>query len=217
MCFSATASFVTAGATALVGTVTLARVRAPHEIPLAATPLLFALQQIAEGLLWLHLPLAPDDAVTARLTLVFLIFAEVFWPAYVPLAVWLVEPSAARRRLMLVCLAVGTGIGCYLLWWILKLPLGAAIVGGHIVYQRDYWQSDLLGLAYLAATGLPLLLSSQRTVVALGAIILVGATVAYVFYWEAFVSVWCFFAAAASVMIFFHFERSRRRLLAASA
>jgi hypothetical protein len=35
--------------------------------------------------------------------------------------------------------------------------------------------------------------------------------VAYVLYWEAFVSVWCFFAAAASAVILWHFELSRRR------
>ena len=62
-------------------------------------------------------------------------------------------------------------------------------------------RSDAVALAYLAATTLPLFLSSQRTVVTLGAIIFVGIAVAYVFYWEAFVSVWCFFAAAASVVI----------------
>jgi hypothetical protein len=58
------------------------------------------------------------------------------------------------------------------------------------------------------AIGLPLLMSSQRTVVVLGAIV-----VAYALYWEAFVSVWCFFAAAASVAILCHFEWSRRSSL----
>jgi hypothetical protein len=42
---------------------------------------------------------------------------------------------------------------------------------------------------------------------ALGAIILIGSVVALAFYWEAFVSVWCFFAAAASGAILFRFFR----------
>ena len=33
------------------------------------------------------------------------------------------------------------------------------------------------------------------------------------FYWEAFVSIWCFFAAAASVVILCHFEWERRQRL----
>jgi len=53
-------------------------------------------------------------------------------------------------------------------------------------------------------------LSSHRTVTTLGFILLVGSVVAYVFYWEAFVSVWCFFAATASGVILFHFEAARR-------
>ncbi len=76
----------------------------------------------------------------------------------------------------------------------------------HIVYVTEYRYSDAIGVAYLAATGLPLLMSSQRTVVVLGAIVLAGLVVAYALYWEAFVSIWCFFAAAASVTILCHFE-----------
>ena len=56
MCFSASASFVTAAITGAIGIVTLTRVNEPRELPFAATPLLFALQQAVEGLLWLNLP-----------------------------------------------------------------------------------------------------------------------------------------------------------------
>ncbi len=218
MCFSATASFVTAGMTAAVGVFSLSRVNDPREAPLAATPLLFAFQQSIEGLLWLDLPVAPDGPVTTSLTLIFLLFAHVFWPVYASAAVLLIESNERRRRLMFICLAVGVGVSAHMLWWILSRPYGAAIQDGHIVYLTNYTPSPALAVAYLAATGLPLVLSSQRTVVALGAIILVGSAVAFVLYWEAFVSVWCFFAAAASLVILGHFEWSRRqRLRMASA
>jgi hypothetical protein len=93
----------------------------------------------------------------------------------------------------------------------LTQPHGAVIVDGHIVYVTEARRSGLIALSYLAATGLPLILSSQRTVVVLGAIVLVGSAVAYAFYWQGFVSVWCFFAAAASIVILGHFELSRRQ------
>jgi len=49
-------------------------------MPLAVTPILFGVQQLTEGLLWLHLPTAPDGPGAANLTLLFLLFAQVFWP-----------------------------------------------------------------------------------------------------------------------------------------
>jgi hypothetical protein len=213
MCFSAPASFVTAGLTGAIGIVALTRVRQPRELPLALTPLLFALQQGIEGLLWLNLPLEPDGPLSNALAFSYLFFAEAFWPVYAPVAVWLIEPSERRRLLMIVCMGVGAGVGGYFLWWIVGHPPLATIQDYHIVYGTGFRQSDVVGIAYLAATGLPLLLSSQRTVVVLGAIVLAGLVVAYAFYWEAFVSVWCFFAAVASVAILCHFEWSRRSRL----
>jgi hypothetical protein len=213
MCFSAAASFVTAGTTGVIGIISLTRVNERRELPLAATPILFALQQSVEGLLWLDLPLAPDGAITTGLTFIFLFFSEVFWPVYAPIAVLLIEPSEQRRRIIVFCAAVGVGVGLYLLWWILTQPYGAVILEGHIVYVTGQKHSDAVALSYLAATSLPLVLSSRRTVVALGAIILVGSVVAYVSYWEALVSAWCFFAAAASIVILGHFEWSRRQRL----
>ena len=217
MCFSASASFVTAGITGAIGIIALTRVNAPQELPLAATPLLFALQQGVEGLLWFKLPPGSGGSLSAALTLIYLFFAESFWPLYAPIAVWLIEPSKHRRLLMVGCLGIGTGVGVYLLWWILGHPHFATILDGHIVYVTEYQYSDTVGVAYLAATGLPLLLSSQRTVVVLGTTVLAGVVAAYAFYWEAFISVWCFFAAAASVTILCHFEWSRwSRLRSAS-
>ena len=210
MCFSAPASFVTAGVTGAIGIVALTRVSEPRQLPFAATPLFFAVQQGIEGLLWLNLPLAPDGHLSSTLTFLYLFFAEAFWPVYAPIAVWLIEPSVHRRLVMAVCLGAGAGVGAYLLWWILAHPHLAIIQDYHIVYGKGYRQPEVVGVLYLAATGLPLLLSSQRTVVVLGVIVLAGLIVAYALYWEAFISVWCFFAAAASSAILGHFEWSRR-------
>lgn len=174
---------------------------------------LFALQQGIEGLLWLYLPAAPEGPIATGLTLLYLFFAEVFWPVYVPIAVLLVEPKGRRRRLMLFCLAIGVGVGAYLQGWILTHPHSAVMLGDHIVYVTGYRASAIMSLSYVAATGLPPVLSSQRTVVVLGAIILLGSVIAYAFYREAFVSLWCLFAAAASMVILGHLELSHRRRL----
>ncbi len=213
MCFSATASFVTAGITGAVGILALTRIHSPREIPLATVPIFFAVQQSIEGSLWLVLPEDPQGGSASALTLSFLVFAEVVWPLYAPLAVWLVEPNAGRRKPMLACIAVGLAVSTYLLWWIMTHTHSATIVQNHIDYVTEDRHSNAIGIAYLVATCLAMVLSSRRTLIVLGAIVLIGSVTAHIFYWEAFTSVWCFFAAAASIVILGHFEQTRRQRL----
>jgi hypothetical protein len=85
MCFSATASFSAAGILALAGAVTLSKARDVRERPLAAVPLVFALQQGIEGLLWRTVPAGHQAGRTLATS--FAILAMVFWPVFIPLAV----------------------------------------------------------------------------------------------------------------------------------
>ena len=181
-----------------------------RELPLAAAPVFFGLQQVIEGLLWLNLPTAPHGAISNALVMVFLVFAQVFWPTFAPLAALCIEPLERRRRLMLPWLALGVGVSAYLLFGLLTRSPGGQITDDHIVYVTRQPYARIIEAAYLAAIALPLMMSSRRSVVVLGAVVLVGCAVAYEFYLEAFQSVWCFFAAAASVVILGHFEWIRR-------
>lgn len=173
-------------------------------------PLFFALQQTLEGALWLTLPMAEDAPLSSELALLYLLFAQTFWPIYAPVAVSLTEADHTRRRLMRVCAGVGMAIGSYLLWGILARSHGAAVVDGHIVYFTETPIPFALGFVYLAATALPMLLSSQKVLVWFGVVVSVGCVTANVFYWAAFASVWCFFAAVSSAMLLFHLELARR-------
>ena len=216
MCFSATASFVAAGITAAVGIAALSRAREPREWPLAAVPLFFAAQQSIEGLLWLQLPVAPDGPITTSLTYLYLLFAEVWWPVYAPAACLLIEPVRARRLAISACLIVGLIVAVYYLSSILTHSHTARILGHHVVYVSEGKISFLMGAAYLVATGAAILLSSHRAMLTLGVIVVIGAVVSYTLYWESFVSVWCFFAATASIVILTQFEWSHRRRLRAT-
>lgn len=213
MCFSATASFVSAGIIGAVGLAALSKARAPREWPLAAVPLVFAAQQGVEGLLWLQLPVAPDGAATTALTYLYLLFAEVLWPVYAPIACLLIEPNSRRRLAMAICLIVGVAVAIYYLQAILAAPHAARIVGHHVTYVTERDVSHLMGTLYVVATGGVIALSSHRAMMALAAVVIVGAYVSYMLYWESFISVWCFFTAIASVIILTQFEWSHRRRL----
>jgi hypothetical protein len=209
MCFSATASFITAGLTGLIGVVTIAKANNVRELPLAAMPLIFAVQQGIEGTLWLSLPVAPEGALSSLMTHMFLVFALAFWPVYAPSAAWLIEPELGRRRLMVVCLLIGIAVAGYFFATVLTIPHTACIGDGRIEYRIGSTAPVSVGGLYLLATGIALLISSHRAVALMGVIVTVGSLVSYYFYWDAFVSVWCFFAAASSIVLLAHFEQAR--------
>lgn len=211
MCFSATASFAAAAVTGAIGVVTLRRAGSAAQRPLAAMPLLFAVQQAAEGGLWLALA-QPDAGIWPwLLTQVFLAFALVIWPVYVPAAVLLIEPDPRRRNIMFAQGLLGVATASFFLVQLLTLRNEGYISGHHILYRTDVDAPLTAGLIYLGSTVLAMLASSHRMVVVLGAVIFAGAVTSWLFMEEAFVSVWCFFAAAASVIVLAHVRLQVRR------
>jgi hypothetical protein len=207
MCFSATASFSAAAVIGGVGIATLRQALPKHDprlIPLAAFPLLFSLQQIVEGFLWLDLAEGEPGALRAVLVHAFQGYAEVFWPAFAPLAAWLIEPDRLRRSLIALCLAVGVALSVYLLAAMIAHPYEAFAGSGHIVYRNDHRYPVGIEVPYVVATTISLILSSHQGVRWLALVILIGFGVAYVSFHQAYISVWCFFAAIASFMVYRH-------------
>ena len=81
-----TASF-TAGVPLLLVGVTISRVRNRKDQLYALIPMLFAIQQLIEGALWL---IFPDKAPLFKiiLTYAYSVFSHVLWPMYIPIAVF---------------------------------------------------------------------------------------------------------------------------------
>jgi hypothetical protein len=218
MCFSATASFLTAAVTGAAGVAAVQRTESRRELPLAAMPLIFAAQQAVEGALWLNLPAAPQDLTCTVLTHTFLVFALLFWPVFAPLSALAIEGEPWRRKAILACTVTGVAVSLYLLSVLMSSTHAALVKDGHIIYDSQPPPDPLVGIFYLVATGLGPALSTHRAVNLLSIIVVVGSLVAWIAYWDAFVSVWCFFAAGASVVILMHFQRARAiREVAAAA
>lgn len=173
------------------------------ESPYAAVPLVFGVQQLIEGGLWLGLP--ADAPTTHVLAIGYLLFSNVLWPVLVPVAVWLIEPGAARRRAMLLPLAAGGAIGLFFVVAMITHPVSALIKGAHIAYNLPHAHHAIAFAFYAFATCIAPLLSSHRTVRLFGVAIIVSMIGAYLIYAMWFASVWCFFAALTSCVVFFHF------------
>jgi hypothetical protein len=205
MCFSATASFTAAAVAGSIGTVTLwkaAKLRDPALLPIAAFPVLFALQQVVEGFLWLDLAQPEPGTCRPFLTHAFLGYAEIFWPLFAPVAAWLIEPNLRRRRLIALCVLTGAAVSTYLLVKMLGNPYTASAATGHIVYSNGVTYPRGIEIPYVLATTISLLLSSHRLIQLLAIVILGGFAVAWWSYHQSYISVWCFFAAVSSVIVF---------------
>ena len=204
MCFSATASF-SAGALLLgIGTLTLKSARRPRELPFAAIPLLFAIQQLTEGVIWLTFSMdAP--LLNLVLTYVYSFFSHVLWPAYVPVAVWLMEPPGWRRQALFAFVAAGSAVGLYLLYNLVAFSVVSRPVGQHIEYVSPHFFAAATMTLYLLSTALSPVLSTHRVVRIFGVLALSSFAAAYYFYATWFISVWCFFAALLSAVVYLHF------------
>lgn len=208
MCFSATASFSAAALLLGVGAPTLRLARHRRELALAAIPLLFAFQQLSEGVIWLTFG-HEAALLNAVLTHVYSFFSHVLWPIYVPLAVVLIEPPRPRRRTLWALVAIGLVVGLYLLYFLLRYPVVARPIGGHIRYVSPHFFAALTMTLYLLSTTVSPMLSAHRMVKVFGALALLSFGAAYYYYAYWFISVWCFFAALLSVTVFLHFFARR--------
>ena len=203
MCFSATASFTAGSVLSVVGIATLTKVERKSEVPFAMIPLLFGVQQFIEGVVWLTLRAdVPQFAHAA--TYAYSIFSHVLWPIFIPFAFRTLETVPQRRNTMRWFQGLGLAVALYLLFFIVTGPVVAEIVGQHIAYLSPHFFIKPVIALYVTATCLTGFFSSHPFVKLFGALTLLAFSGTYLFYAHALVSVWCFFAAILSMLIYLH-------------
>jgi len=199
-----TASLAAGGFLLGVGTITVKAARRTSEIPFAAIPLLFAIQQLSESIVWWTFS-HEAPGLNAAMTQFYSFFSHVLWPAYVPLAVLLLEPPGGRRRLLKLTAIAGAGVGLYLLYSMFEYPITSRATGGHIEYVSPHFFAAVTMTGYLLSTTVSPLLSNEVMVRIFGALALISFMLAYLIFARWFISVWCFFAAILSVVVALRF------------
>lgn len=209
MCFSAPASFGVASVLGLAGAGAISKVTERREIPLASVPLVFATQQAIEGALWLSL--GNDDLSRWAVPLAngFMFMALVVWPLWPPLAAILVERERRRRLAMIVILLVAIPLAFRGLSGMWTHAYEACVMQNSIAYSNGLPYLPRQFAGYVLCACFPFLLSSYKTLRMFGAIVLAGLIISATVYTYAYVSVWCFFAAAGSLTIYLHFARAQ--------
>jgi hypothetical protein len=210
MCFSATANFVGSGVLGAVGVVTLTKVKHRRELLFASLPVLFAVHQFIEGLVWLGLDGILSPAVAHDMGAAFMLYAQGLLPFLLPLSVLLFEPSAKSRRRMLPFVVLGGATTLYILWALTAFPLQLYVKGNSIVNINQATNNTAVALLYVIATCGSLFFSKIKMMVIFGAANLAILLVVMEVKRYAFTSLWCAYAAVASVIILAYFWRSHR-------
>jgi hypothetical protein len=208
VCFSATANFVGSGVLGAVGAVTLTRVKHRRELLFAALPLLFAIHQFIEGFVWLGLDGILSDAVAHDMGAAFMLYAQGLLPFLLPLSVFLFEPNGKSRKRMLPFLVIGAATTLYILWALTAFPLQLYVRANSIVYINQATNNTAVALVYVIATCGSLFFSNIRVMVLFGAANLAILLIVMEVKRYAFTSLWCAYAAVASVIILAYFWRS---------
>jgi hypothetical protein len=210
MCFSATANFVGSGVLGAVGVATLTKVKHRRELLFASLPTLFAIHQFTEGFVWLGLDGILSPTVTRNMGAAFMLYAQGLLPFLAPLSVMLFEPTRKSRRRMLPFVVIGGATALYVLWGLTAYPTDIYVRDNSIVYINHATNNIVVAVLYVIATCGSLFFSKIRMMVVFGAanlaiLLIVDAIKRY-----AFTSVWCAYAAVASVIILVYFWRSSR-------
>ena len=210
MCFSAAANFVGSGVLGAIGAVTLTKVKHRRELLFASLPVLFAIHQFIEGFVWLGLDGMLSPAVTHDMGAAFMLYAQGLLPFLLPLSVVLFEPDVKSRRRMLPFLLVGGATALYSLWALMAYPTQVFEAGHSIVYVNPGTNYTTLAALYLIATCGSLFFSGIKDMVVLGSANLIILLIVMAVKRYAFTSVWCAWAAVASIIILAYFWRSSK-------
>jgi hypothetical protein len=212
MCFSVTASFNAAAILAIIGALCLYHKRPQVSFMFAAIPLLFGIQQFIEGFVWLDLArdIKDEKAVAAHL---FLAFAFVLWPTWIPLSIRFMETDNTRKAILTGLSIFGALFSVNLLRYISQYNVSAQIIDQHILY--NFYVPDTIsqyGLLFFAiATLLPFAVASQKYLNILGLILTASLLFSYYVWKTTFVSMWCFTVALLSVLILFFIKQKKKK------
>jgi len=211
MCFSATASFGASVVLTGIGIASIKQIQTKSQIVFACIPLFFAIQQFNEGLVWVSFtnPFNPELNLYAKYG--FLIFSQIIWPLWIPIAMVMVENKGERRKIQRVFVAIGITESLYQFYCMLNYPAHAEILGHHIYYHIDHPDTFkyLEPAFYIAAIIVSPFFTSVRKMWLVGMAILISCIITVIFFQHYTVSVWCFFASIISMSVYFIMRKIR--------
>jgi len=213
--FMAILNFTLSGAIFVVSILTLRKVSQPKEVVFASLPLLFALHQFTQGFVWLGMDGLINPRALQIAESLFVFYAQGILQFLVPLAVWLLEPKGIRKTLIALLMYLGAFLTAYSLWGLSIAPTEVSIVNGVLYYKNPITDQLWLGIGYVLTTCGSLIFSRSIAIQLFGWLNFAALVAIYFINPYGFTSLWCLYAAAVSVLLYFYFVERRIAFLQA--
>jgi hypothetical protein len=168
---------------------------------LCALPLILGFHQFVEAFVWLSLQGHLSAGIGRLAMWIYVSIAFVLLPVFVPIAVFVLEPQAKRRRLMAPFVALGLAVAGVLLAAMVRGPVNVRLRPYHLAYSLHLSHGGIIVAAYVVAVCGAWLLSSYRPIALYGILNLVAVIVIAKLTVDGFASVWCAYAAVTSAAI----------------
>ena len=178
----------------------------------ASIPLIFAAQQAMEGVVWLTIDGTAHATVERLAVIAFLAIALIVWPVWLPFSLRLIEHNPGRRMALMGLLWLGVAAAAAAVVLLTRSQPVAVVAGHSLRYNRSGhatgWLEALVLLTYMAPTILPLFVSTVPLARVIGMVLVMSLVLAAVIERTALTSMWCFFAAILSALIWVAMGRS---------
>jgi hypothetical protein len=218
VCFSPQADLIGGVVVAGIGFDALRQVRRQHDhLAFAALPLMLAAHQLDEAFVWWGLQGHINAGVGHVATWLYLLFAFVVLPTYVPLAIRALEPPGRRRSVMTGFAGLGVVLSVLLLAAMLRGPVKAHLGDYHVSYSIHLHAGLVIVTAYVAATCGAAIFSGYRHIAIFGVVNLIAVAALARLTIDGFASLWCGLAALTSVAIALHLRFGTGRHTVAEA
>ena len=205
MCFSSTASFISAATLIAAGTTGIFLTKNKAYQRLSTVPIIFGLQQAAEGFLWKALKHPEFSQYIQPLTIAFLFIAWIVWPMYIPWVFRKIDSPKKNNLVFNILFSFGIMVSLFYTYTLIAFIPRAEIQENHIAYHWNEYRNyvNIFNILYVISVLLPPFYTRNKSLWILGSVHIIMFIFSYVFLVHYLISVWCFLSAVSSIIILF--------------